>query len=83
MVQTRCCWYVETDLVPTREHPEAFYELALVYEVGYPNVPKDLAYARLMLEEAVGFGYPPAIYKLAHSYEHVLMGYPYTPVLPV
>jgi TPR repeat protein len=63
------------DLVPNKEHPEPLFELAKIYEIGYPPyISQDYAYARGVLQEAVEFNYPPAIYKLGYAYEHGLMG---------
>lgn len=68
-------------VVPNRKHPEPLFELSNIYEAGIPPyIAQDFAYARGVLQEAVDFGYPPAVYKLGYSYEHGLIGYDVNPV---
>ncbi|KAJ3352389.1 hypothetical protein HDU91_006011 [Kappamyces sp. JEL0680] len=73
-------WFRRAAAVPNRNHPEALFELANIYESGIPPyISQDFSFARGVLQEAADFGYLPAVYKLGYCYEHGIIGFDVNP----
>ncbi|KAJ3088185.1 hypothetical protein HK102_009359 [Quaeritorhiza haematococci] len=73
-------WLKRGAAVADREHPEALYQLFLIYERGLPpQIPADVPYARSVLMEAANLGYVPALSKLGACYKDGILEFPVDP----
>lgn len=73
-------WLKRAAAVADRDHPEALYELAMLYERGNPPVVHaDLNYAGSLFVEAAELGHAPSQFKLGLAYEYGKLNFPANP----